>query len=91
MSERVSVKEAAEMLEVSENIIRMMCKTGQLGKVVQDGQRSIFLIYRKQVAKIKDAPAATGADLKRRSISERSSKEKLHKERIPQKADSRKW
>jgi len=90
MSERVSVKEAAEMLEVSENIIRMMCKTGQLGKVVQDGQRSIFLIYRKQVAKIKDAPAATGADLKR-SISERSSKEKLHKERIPQKADSRKW
>lgn len=73
MSQRVSVKEAAKMLEVSEKFIRMMCKTGQLGKVVVDGKKSVFLIYRKQVANIKDAPAATGADLKR-SISERSSK-----------------
>ena len=74
MSERVSVKEAAAMLEVSEKLIRMMCKTGQLGKVVVDGKKSVYLIYRKQVAKIKNAPAATGADLKRGSYEQSNPK-----------------
>lgn len=56
MSERLSVKEAAELLEVTPSVVRMMCKTGQLGKVVADGRRSIFLIYRRQVEAIKKGP-----------------------------------
>ena len=63
MKERLSVQEAAEILEITPAMVRMLCKTGQLGRVMQDGKRSIFLIYRKQVEAIKNAPAATGARL----------------------------
>lgn len=61
MKQRLSVKEAAAELEVTEAMIRMMCKTGQLGKVIQDGKRSVFLIYRRQVESIKKDPEATGS------------------------------
>lgn len=61
MNKRMSVKEAAEALEVTPAIIRMMCKTGQLGKVVKDGKKSIFLIYQKQVEGIKKEPVGAGS------------------------------
>lgn len=61
MKERVTVKEAAEILEVTPNVIRMLCKTGQLGKVMTDGKKSIFLIYRRQLEAIKNAPVGAGA------------------------------
>ena len=61
MKQRLSVKEAAKELEVTEAMVRMMCKTGQLGKVIHDGKRSVFLIYRRQVEGIKKDPEATGS------------------------------
>lgn len=61
MKQRLSVKEAAEELEVTPAMVRMMCKTGQLGKVIRDGRRSVYLIYRRQVASIKKDPVGTGS------------------------------
>ena len=62
MKQRVTVAEAAEILEVTPAMIRRFCKSGQLGKVMQDGKRSVYLIYRNQVEKIKNDPVGAGSD-----------------------------
>ena len=81
MNKRMSVKEAAEALEVTPAIIRMMCKTGQLGKVVKDGKKSIFLIYQKQVESIKKDPVGAGSGYE---VPLGTSDTESGKDRIPQ-------
>lgn len=56
MAKRLTVKQAAEQLQVSIPVVRQMCEDRELGRAVKGpGGKTVYLIYQNQVDEIKKA------------------------------------